>query len=85
MLAEPRVPVSDRAWFQKVVHAAFHERRKMLPNSLRASGLFPEADIEAVLKACSIDAQRRAETLSLKEFSDLAIHLPRPVNGVSKE
>lgn len=78
MLPAPRVPCTDRLWFQRVVHAAFHERRKMLSNSLQSSGLFKGVDIDGVLAACNIDSKRRAETLTLEEFSKLAAALPQP-------
>lgn len=78
MLPAPRVPVTDRLWFKRVVHAAFHERRKMLSNSMQASGLFRGVNLDEVLQLCGIDSKRRAETLTLEEFSKLAEALPQP-------
>lgn len=81
MLPTPRVPVDDRLWFQRVVHAAFHERRKMLLNSLTASGLFRGLDLAAVLDQVGIDSKRRAETLTLEEFSRLTAALPNQLRA----
>ncbi|MCR9139151.1 MAG: 16S rRNA (adenine(1518)-N(6)/adenine(1519)-N(6))-dimethyltransferase RsmA [Alphaproteobacteria bacterium] len=49
-----------------VTQAAFGQRRKMLRQSLKSLGGEP------LLSACGIDPQRRAETLEIKEFCDLA-------------
>ncbi|WP_028746119.1 16S rRNA (adenine(1518)-N(6)/adenine(1519)-N(6))-dimethyltransferase RsmA [Rhizobium mesoamericanum] len=51
---------------EKVTHAAFGQRRKMLRQSLKALGG------EALLNKADIDPQRRAETLSVAEFVRLA-------------
>lgn len=66
-LPAPRFP-ADAAVLNRVVAAAFNQRRKMLRASLK--GLRP--DIEAVLNAAGIEPTRRAETLSLEEFCELA-------------
>lgn len=54
------------ATLSRVTQAAFGQRRKMLRQSLKALGG------ERLLVACGIDPQRRAETLEVKEFCDLA-------------
>lgn len=71
-LKELRYPVSDQLWLQKVVKASFGRRRKKLINSLTASGLFSRSVVERALLDCAIDQGRRAETLALHEFVDLA-------------
>jgi len=50
-----------------LTEAAFGQRRKMLRSSLKS---FPGA--VAALEKLGIDAQRRAETLSVAEFIELA-------------
>lgn len=50
---------------EQITAAAFGQRRKMLRSSLKALGG------EALLAAASIDGNRRAETLSVAEFSHL--------------
>ena len=68
----PPVPVGDPARLRAVVLAAFGQRRKSLANSL-ASGLGLSAErARAMCAAAGIDAGRRAETLSLAEFAELA-------------
>jgi 16S rRNA (adenine1518-N6/adenine1519-N6)-dimethyltransferase len=67
--------VGDPARLRAVVLAAFSQRRKSLANSL-ASGLGLSAErARAMCAAAGIDAGRRAETLSLAEFAQLA-HAP---------
>lgn len=61
---KPPVEV-DEDFFFKVVRMAFAKRRKTLLNSLASFGR------EKIL-ASGIDASRRAETLSLEEFAQLA-------------
>lgn len=70
----PRVQVDDPAHLELVVRAAFSQRRKTLRNSL--STKFAKPDIERAAEAASIKLERRAETLTLSEFSALASHLP---------
>jgi 16S rRNA (adenine1518-N6/adenine1519-N6)-dimethyltransferase len=67
-----RAPVSDEAWFSKVVHAAFNQRRKTLRNALLA--LVEPARLDAAIERLSprIDPKRRGETLSVEEFAALA-------------
>jgi len=62
---ESPIPCSV-ADLEKVTHAAFGQRRKMLRQSLKPLGG------EALLKKADIDPQRRAETLSVEEFVRLA-------------
>jgi len=65
MLAEPRAQVIDDGRLEKLVKAAFQQRRKTLSNSLAAGGF----DADAALEAAGIDGRRRAETLSPAEFA----------------
>jgi 16S rRNA (adenine1518-N6/adenine1519-N6)-dimethyltransferase len=79
--AAPRVPVADEASFARVVRAAFGQRRKTLGNALRGGGLGSPARLAAALAGAGIDAQRRAETLSLEEFARLADRLQGEPRG----
>lgn len=56
----------DVAALERVTHAAFGQRRKMLRQSVKSLGG------EALLARAEIDPQRRAETLSVEEFCRLA-------------
>ena len=75
-LVKPLVPVEKQAWFKKTVKACFLQRRKKLPNSIKAASLIPVADpLDLIRDACQkvdIDPNRRAETLSIEEFAKLA-------------
>lgn len=66
----PLVSVADPAHLERVVRAAFAQRRKTLRNSL-STGFAAEL-IRAVDAAGPIDLSRRAETLSLADFVQLA-------------
>lgn len=65
---EPRVAVSNEKDFQRVVKAAFGQRRKTLRNALKAAGY---QNLERVESTSGIDLQRRGETLSVQEFATL--------------
>ena len=65
-LGEGRRVARDEALFERIVAAAFSQRRKMLRSAVRAL-----VDAQAFEKA-GIDPQRRGETLSVAEFADLA-------------
>ena len=56
----------DVSSLERVTHAAFGQRRKMLRQSVKSLGG------EALLARAEIDPQRRAETLSVEEFVRLA-------------
>jgi 16S rRNA (adenine1518-N6/adenine1519-N6)-dimethyltransferase len=66
-LPEPKFPCDFKV-LERLVAAAFNQRRKMLRASLR--GLSP--DIEDHLKSCGIPATDRAENVSLEAFCALA-------------
>ena len=58
----------DEALFAKIVRAAFARRRKTLYNNLRHIGI-PEEMVGRMFAGSGIDRTRRAETLSVEEFS----------------
>jgi len=58
----------DEALFAKIVRAAFAQRRKTLWNNLRHIGI-PEEMVGRIFAGSGIDRTRRAETLSVEEFS----------------
>jgi len=80
-LGAPRVKVPDEKFFRRVVKGAFAQRRKTLRNTLSASG-FGGPHLEPLLQSLQIDPVRRGETLSLEEFSRLAIGL-QEVSGLA--
>ena len=74
ILDYPRVQVRDTEFFHEVVRASFAQRRKTILNSLRGAplALGSRENIEEALEAVGIDPRRRAETLDLIEFKELA-------------
>jgi 16S rRNA (adenine1518-N6/adenine1519-N6)-dimethyltransferase len=69
----PAIEVTNEARFFAFVRAAFAQRRKTILNNLKAAThrLHYSEAIDIALRAASIEPQRRAETLSLEEFSAL--------------
>ncbi|MDR3742095.1 MAG: 16S rRNA (adenine(1518)-N(6)/adenine(1519)-N(6))-dimethyltransferase RsmA [Terracidiphilus sp.] len=56
--------------FLDLVRKSFAQKRKTLANNLRAAGLEPEL-VSTVMDLAGIDAQARAEALSIEAFADL--------------
>lgn len=74
----PVAVVTDERFLLELLSAIFAQRRKTLWNNLRAAkGKFKldELQLRAALEAAQIDAQRRAETLTLEETARLANQL----------
>ena len=63
------IVVEDEIFFEKVVRAAFSQRRKTLRNSLLSA--FEKEAVARAEKNCPIEFGRRAETLTLQEFGIL--------------
>ena len=74
LLEEPRYPVADWEFFKRVVKAAFGQRRKIIANALRGSEdlALPAAAVAQALRQAGIAPGRRAQTLTLAEFAELA-------------
>lgn len=68
---QPAVAVSDIDRFFRVVKAGFSQKRKQLKNALAASLPAPSARVVAALEQAGLEPTRRAETLSLAEWSRL--------------
>jgi 16S rRNA (adenine1518-N6/adenine1519-N6)-dimethyltransferase len=66
---KPAVEVDEKLFF-KIIHLAFSQRRKTISNAL--VGLFPKADLIAVLEKARINPQDRPERLSLPDFARFA-------------
>ncbi len=64
--AKPLFPVSKPA-LEKIVAAAFGQRRKMLRSALKQLGV----PIEKLLEQAGIDGTLRAEVLTIEEFCKL--------------
>lgn len=70
---QDRVAVRDRAGFERLVRAAFGQRRKMLRNTvLTAVPGLARPDLEVVSDRAGLDLTRRPETLELAEFARLS-------------
>ena len=70
----PPCAVEDEKLMQRIVRAAFNQRRKTLANAL-ANGLggdFDKQSIAAALSACGMDERVRGEALSIEDFARLS-------------
>lgn len=67
----PRISVSDKKLFFRLIKTGFSQRRKKILNALKAL----DAGIEESLKNAGIETNRRAETLSLDDFGRLCNEL----------
>ncbi len=75
LLPSPPVDAPERDYF-RLVKASFSQRRKTLLNALANSGLYGGKEkIREILEDMGYDSNVRGETLSMHEFSDLAIKL----------
>jgi 16S rRNA (adenine1518-N6/adenine1519-N6)-dimethyltransferase len=54
--------------FFQIVKAGFSQKRKKLHNSIARNLRMDEKEVASILKSAGIDSNRRAETLSLKEW-----------------
>ncbi len=67
------VDVLNEKLFFKVVKASFHQRRKMIRNSLKKSPYLnlEKDEVRQVLEEAGIDSRKRAEKISIEEFAKL--------------
>jgi 16S rRNA (adenine1518-N6/adenine1519-N6)-dimethyltransferase len=68
----PPVAALSAEDFFRVVRAGFGQKRKQLKNALAAGLGLPPADVSAAMVHAGIEPKRRAQTLSLAEWGDLA-------------
>ncbi len=82
----PECPVEliEEKLFFETVKAGFGQRRKTLLNSLTGVRGLPKADILSALEDADIDPQRRAETLSMQEFANIANAIAKVIKNGSE-
>jgi len=68
---EPVIPAAQLEIFFRIAKAGFSQKRKTLRNSLSAGMAISPSSAEELLKEAGIDPRRRAETLSIAEWSKL--------------
>ena len=68
LLGPARAQVDDPEHFERLVQTAFSRRRRTLENNLQDS--YP--NLKEHLRLLKIEGRRRAETLSVVEFAQLA-------------
>lgn len=75
VLLRPRAiaPEPSVRYLEEITRAAFGQRRKMLRQSLKSTGV----DVEALLAAGGLRGDERAETVPVETFLEMAKALPR--------
>ncbi len=68
---QPRIPYARLDAFFRLIKAGFSQKRKTLRNALSAGLAVPPPQAAGLLERAGIDPMRRAETLSLEEWSRL--------------
>lgn len=70
----PPVDVIDETYFFDLIQATFQQRRKTLRNNLTRhfKGILTKDTIESLAESIQLDLTRRAESLTMKEFAELA-------------
>lgn len=63
--------ITDTRFFFEIVRAGFGQKRKQLKNALNQGLVFQAEAINSALSDANIDPKRRAETLSIEEWSRL--------------
>lgn len=71
LLPEPRIPTPLLVTFFRMAKAGFSQKRKTLRNSLSAGLRLSPVDAGLLIDKSGIDPMRRAETLSINEWSAL--------------
>ena len=69
---EGRLSPEEEKFFFRMVKSGFSQRRKTLLNCLSANFPIPKDEISTLLESIGIAPSRRGETLSLKEFANIA-------------
>jgi len=69
--SQPRLPNVESKIFFQIVRAGFSQKRKQLLNSLSAGLHLSKSITRTLLMAAEIDPQRRAQSLSLDEWSQI--------------
>lgn len=70
ILPEPKVRVKSETFFFKLIRLAFNQRRKFLKNNL--ARIFPQSKVMGCFKETGLDADIRAENLSLSDFAKIS-------------
>jgi 16S rRNA (adenine1518-N6/adenine1519-N6)-dimethyltransferase len=73
LFPQPLFPAPVLEQVFRLAKAGFGQKRKMLRNALAGRLGIPSGEAEALLLSAGIDPTRRAETLSLEEWGQLAI------------
>ncbi|HJO24848.1 MAG: 16S rRNA (adenine(1518)-N(6)/adenine(1519)-N(6))-dimethyltransferase RsmA [Myxococcota bacterium] len=75
-LPEPWIAPGELAAVERVVRAAFGQRRKQLANALRGSQLWTGESVALALRAAGVDVRARAESLDARTLLEIARSLP---------
>ena len=74
---EPPVVVKDEAFFFKIIHASFMQRRKTLLNGLANNGIASKETLKKMLQDLQLDENIRGEALDLNQFAQISDYLTK--------
>ena len=80
--AEPRYAVKNETLFFKLIKGGFAMRRKTLANNLMSCFAFDRSKAVAIIEGAGLNAQCRAETLSIEQFCVLADKIADELSAV---
>ena len=69
----PLIPDAHLPGFFRLAKAGFSQKRKTLRNAISAGMAWSKDETVIILKKAGIDPQRRAQTLSIREWEALTI------------
>lgn len=70
---QPQIPIQYLDIFFRLAKAGFSQKRKTLRNSLSGGMAWAKEEAQAILDAAGIDPSRRAQSLSVDEWSQLTL------------
>ena len=73
---EPLLLGADRDLFFSIVNAGFRQKRKQVANSIAAQLDLPKALVSSWLKNAGIDPMRRAQTLTVEDWTGVTLTAP---------
>lgn len=80
---QPMIPLEQLDVFFKLAHAGFSQKRKQLRNSLAGGLAVTPTESEELLASAGIQAQRRAETLTIPEWGQLTARYIEVIGATS--
>lgn len=69
-LDSPLVPENYKEKYFQIIHAAFHQKRKMLAGTLAKSLKIEKSEVEKILESCGISKTARPQELTIQNWTE---------------